>query len=354
MPLFQPWGGQGEGLGEAVGKYMVDTAKGIAEGACSIASKYPKKYLVNPYARGLISGICSDTPTPVPQPDPPPFEGGQCPTIYAVRYIVYSFSNQPFERVKSLYGKIGSFFLAGGNLFAVAGRGGRPDAAIATAFDLAGPYSRFEILSVTRTDGLEDSCGSLPDAYPDDPETDPEDFKKTIIINTYNSDGGITNTSEYNYNFNGGSTNIFGGDVNIGGSSITLDLGGISVDVDNSRSIGGGGGNPPGSDNQDEEEVTSEEGEEEVEVESDKVLWVLITISKEPHRGKVILQPNQADNDYFAGYFYWIFNVGAGYSYQLQPIRKLRTAFKAPEGITGYRAYAVNGARISVTQYLQT
>lgn len=94
--------------------------------------------------------------------------------------------------------------------------------------------------------------------------------------------------------------------------------------------------------------IEEEDEVEEVVEEQKEVLWVYIIVAVPPSKGKTILQNDELDITYFAGYFSWTIKDGDVYKVEEYPIRHKRMAFRAPDYAEGYRAYAVNGARIKV------
>lgn len=376
MGIFYDWQQWQSDLGEGVGNRIVDTATGIANGACFLSSKYPNRYPFSSYTRGFLKSICGNTPTPLPEPEPPPFTGGQCDTLYTVfATITRRFgTNDPVTETRDLInipGKIQGVVVrqrpSDTRIVEIAVfssfNGGEP--AIRT--DTIGGVGVRAVLDssrVERQDGLDDDCGSLPPGFAPDPEFDSGDLNQTTTVNNYNSAGDVISQDSYVTTFDGDSTNIFNSSVNLGGTTVDVDFGGISLFGGNTSNVtnnrGGGGGSlseeAPGADGTEPEFVKNDEEEEELEEVEEKtkgIVWVLITITQFPLRGKTILQPSAQDNDYFAGYFYWLFEPSEVYAYELQAIRKVRTAFRAPKGIIGYRAYTVNDAKISVVQYVE-
>lgn len=212
--------------------------------------------------------------------------------------------------------------------------------------------------------------------------TPPPVIKKTVIIGTQVSQSQtieiVNNTADNSFSFPI--------TVNIGGQlNVTVDMGGFTFD--------NGGGNPEGqggngentdipdvitptppvdvdttskqpfvpddfvevkpTDNPETPGVEDEEVEE-IEVEDTLVRWVLVEVTTLPYQGKTILQTNSANNDYFAGYFHWEVTTPTGkWKLPALPIRKERNAFLAPTEAIGYSAYAINGAKIKLTQYNQ-
>ena len=138
-----------------------------------------------------IPNLLAPKPTPLASPVAPPFTGGQCPTLYAVTYILYQTNMQDVESFAyagqetfNLQGAIGGGralligltpsngyerirwqILSNGSWFELASKAGGGGLGMKNA--------RTEILSVSRVDGQPDSCGnvgntSTPPSIPDD------------------------------------------------------------------------------------------------------------------------------------------------------------------------------------------
>lgn len=91
---------------------------------------------------------------------------------------------------------------------------------------------------------------------------------------------------------------------------------------------------------------------EEVEEEDALIEWILVSVVSPPKGGKTWVSTNAENVDQFAGFFSWTITAdGAPYRLKDLPIRKLRHAFRAPDGVTGYTLYAVRGAKLKVTKY---
>lgn len=362
MGLVESWNNYHRRVGEVIGGAAAITAENnvimgaIVPALCGLASKYPSTWAAPPYTRGWVNSACNDAGLPgFPAPADLP-RGGQCDTIYVVEYTAISnFGN--FDRVSQIRGPILDIYaVQGGNILADVLRG-EPPSRLTIVFDGAGPYTDVDIKSIERLDGLPDDCGNSPDYYPPDPAIDFNDFTITInhtdgSVQNYTTSTNISNSTSIS--FNGGGTTI-----KIGNDGVSISDGDDSAVKDD----------PPSSDTtttfipEDDPEKfdinkypapgDEEEGLDELEVENDMVDWVLVEIAVPPVKGKTILQNNPEDNDYFAGYFSWIINVGSAYRLEQQAIRKRLTAFRAPENISGYRIYAVNGAKLAITEYTQ-
>lgn len=163
----------------------------------------PGSYLVNP-ASFIYRKICNDEPPPAP---PPPFLGGQCPCVEYRVTIAIVFSSRPDGVTCAdggsstgpvlVYGPIGDISLVGSGLC------GPTTAYLPCRGLTSGPCQpeqfllqvanedflglrKCEIVSIERTDGLPDDCGSLPPEYP--PLPDNWNIHNTNVTYT-NNDG---------------------------------------------------------------------------------------------------------------------------------------------------------------------
>lgn len=368
--MFGNWRDIGENIGGAAKSFVQDTGEVILGGLCNIYSKYPKGLLVNPYGQGLMNGLCSDLGTPIPPPSSPSWTGGQCEVLYncVVRFRStnlttfqqYEYTNTQgnvsgaitgIEREYVRYlapGTSGSANSLGATEYKVYitnSQGGRRYTANFFFTD-GSTWDEAVLISVERADGLPDNCGDYPPEYPPDPPFDNNDFQYDVTINNYDGDSNITGSDTYNLNF----TNVegdFNANLNLGGVDFTTNYNGFDFSTTTSSSGGGGGAN------ENLEEKEQEEKEEE-EKEVPGIKYALVTVTTLPLAGKTILQSSSVNNTYFAGYFSWLIDInGVSYRLEEQPIRKIRTAFQAPDNATGYAYYAVNDARLQVVEYTQ-
>jgi hypothetical protein len=373
MGIIKTWVEINESAGEGVASTIIDTAQGIAGAACDVLSKYPNAFPLVPYARGFVRGACGDRLT-LPDVDTPPFQGGQCP---GVSYDVVTEENTTgtvIARNHRVAGPVnGINYQFAGNVT----QDGVPvtiwlaqldpisNSSVTGFFSVprdVPPPGQFtvKIVSVSRVDGLADDCGDPP-LYPPDPPIDPADFSPTIVVNNYDEAGDVVSTNNYQIDLNGSDLIEFDFSVRVGGTAVEVDVGGINI---------GGGQIGEGQKRVEELEKprtceTEQEGfdstkfeEEEIEEstgfveEVERLAWVAIEIVELQTKGKTIVHKQEQDNDYFAGYHSFTVKTDGG-TWQLppDPIRKKRSIFKAPFGATGFRAYALNGARLRAIVY---
>lgn len=400
VPFFlKSWEEIGNRAGEKSRTFVEDVGEKILEGGCRIASKYPRSFPMNPYARGFIGGFCADRNYPIPNYTPPTFTGGQCITEYRIiascsaehwefdndsEAQIYRATNYPSIDTQNyrvvITGKIlGLKFIPGSgcpvdqvgrqrcdvgshtiNLEIVTetqtfllGASTYTQAPFEGAFKSIGGRAywdkntlydqQFEIL---RVDNFPDNCGNPPDGLPEEPPLERRDFRYNVTINNYNANGDIINENTLSLEFSQVNKPNFEFDVDIGGAKFETNINGF-----------GGGGGGSSQDNENPEEDLEEEEQEELE-EDEKIVegikYVLIRITKEPNKGKTILHKSAENNTYFAGYFSWLINVeGTNYRMPEQPIRKRKTIFKSPDDATGYAYYTVNNAGLQVTTYVK-
>lgn len=392
----------GSGVGGAVSGVadQFELSKRAVAASCKVVSFDPRYRNYTGYAKGFWRSACSKGGFDVPPPtDGSLFLGGQCAdkeyrvtvsfTLFrcagsvvvgedsdatvtntgkvlgvdiGIIPSVPSFSGVyvTFERSNGelVYGIVNSTTrgVSSDNCQTTTGNG-----SVGDAIDLT--QSRAAIVNVSTVDGSPDDCGNSDGSEQKDREFD---FQPTgeLDVTTF---------------INGGDTNINAGIAFVGGDvTVVVSTGGIDI-TQGGGSGGGGGGAPEGEgegegggggstttttllpDKDSEEFITKkfpgEEEEEkeleELEVEDEEVDWVLVEITTPPRSGKTILQKAPENNDYFAGYFSWVVTDGNAYWLEQQPIRKQYTAFKAPEAVSGYRMYAVNGAKLAARQYIQ-
>lgn len=386
MGILRTWEEWGERAGSGIKDYVGDTGEIVLKGVCKLYSKYPKGLVLNPYAKGFAKGLCEQVNEPLPDVPPPPFEGGKCDTLYYAwgRYTNKNSSGCDGRGYwKSQYGvnpnNVVSFTpkQAPWGAFAIELRDGnwilvRPinknyyDAETLNDEPAIPIYYRapeqecrnvntptyghsFATTKVRRKDGNPDNCGSYDPEFPPDPETDPNDFEYNTTINIYNNEGNVTNTENINVNISPNLSPDFEVSISLGDTNIDVDLSGYYVT--NRRSGGGGAGT---SDTEEELEEEEQEEQEEEEKEVEGIKYALIIITKFPDKGKTILQTKSVNNTYFAGYFSWLVKInGVNYRKNEVPIRKEKTALKAPDDATGYAYYTVNGAVLKVTEYIQ-
>jgi len=369
----------GEGVGGGVRQVADQFTLGrlAVKASCTLTSFDPRFRDLTPYSRGFWRSVCSQAGFDVPPPtDGNSFQGGQCPEIYAVsglrakngishcdelivdipwglnlqgpiRGIVGTVEREQAKIDCDTGQQIGTQdFIA-----AQVDHGSLENPQKTTIIFHTDDYASEQVVyitDVTRIDGLPDDCGNNDGSEQVDRDFDHEPTGEPSVTNykidrSVNIDNGIT--------FNGGDT------------SITVSPDGISIDDNiNDEVIDDTAGQEPGLPDADSDEwvvtdrpgVEEEEEElEEVEVEDEEIDWVLITITSFPINGKTILHNNPTDNDYFAGYFSWTIKDKGTFRLEQQAIRKQYTAFKAPENISGYRMYAVNGARLTLKEYKQ-
>lgn len=400
MAIFRTWEAWGEKFGSGTKDFITDTGTVVVKNVCGLYAKYPKRLVLNPYAKGFMSGFCDDVGEPLPDPPSPPFTGGQCEDYYyliassrveywsagtfggAGQFIEYLYPCiDSRETTLQILGKIRSVE------FEIVGNCANPDRAnpdcslgriecqikvldsigyqtapcilyknnpfSSTTVVLSGSsylkYGTIErkLFDFQLVNGNPDVCGDREPEFPVDPPTDPNDFNKTVTINNYNNDGNVINENNYEINIPLDLGNNFDVSLTLGDSSVRVGLDGYGTEDNNEKS-------PPKVGEELPPEVNEEEEKQEEEKEVSGIKYVLITITKFPSKGKTIIHPNSDNNTYFAGYFSWLISVNEiNYRTEEVPIRKEKMIFKAPSDATGYAYYTVNKAVLKATEYTQ-
>jgi hypothetical protein len=235
------------------------------------------------------------------------------------------------------------------------------------------PYTEGTVFIQPINPGDLDNCGDPEPVFPPDPPLDPNDYNKPINVdndfgpgNPNNNNFDVTLVYEPtvpNFEF---PINVTVGDVNINIDVDEINIGGEGdgpgdvvpkdkldkiddtvTDINNKVDNLPGNEEPIEEDNYDTEPPTETETEEQVD--DELIEWVRIDIINPPTHKMTILGNVVEDTVYFAGYFRWVYNDG--YTGEGIPIRYSKTQFKKPGGATGYRLYAINGAKLKTTIY---
>lgn len=372
---------------------------------CGIRAKYPTTTSVFTPLDFIAEGICSQFGVPTQPISEPPFLGGQCldkvydvegqylnsntkgagcdavlrwtvnnvagrivgvgidtlPAIGSDDYLVlfYQDTNGDGQKI-GCKGASGSILIVDDNCIDRGNAGSRHCKS-----------EGFSITQIATSDGSPDDCGNPDIEPPPDPTIDPNDF--TVIFNyEYNTTEGDKNY-DITITFDPEKVN-FKDDIPfvvydpIQNKSFDGDIGKEGVDIDPEGSKDGDeGGNPTGDESSDinityktpftvkipylEEEKEDVE-EEEKEMEPGEITWILIEVTTLPKGHRTILFENSDNNTFFAGYISWTVTAPGGkFRYPEMPIRKPKNAFEVPQNVDGYVAYAVNGAKLKITEY---
>lgn len=355
---------------------------------CNINSEHADTLAKTAYERAFINTLCNLTGGATPQELPPPFAGGQCS---GVRYRVTITTDRFFINSGDLIQEnvVRDDFVTYGEVSAVYGELGvnddRPELSAYYFFIngftadgdidnrryfIAGNNIREEIkdISLAREDGLPDNCGDPASSFPPG-ATRPDIFSQPVV-----DDSSLPPGSTVDIDKTGdlpGDTNLdFPICVNFGEFSICLDHDGIYKNNNNEPDSSGETGSdetPEEFNEEDFDEVTSEcipepgldpptgtdpaEDVDSCNVDNGGFDYLLITMTVEPDSSKVIQHHNPDHDDFFVGFLHWkILNDGDYYYFPAIPIKKRRNVFKPPEGITGYSAFTIYGAKISIKE----
>ena len=400
MGIFRSWENWGEKAGEGSRDFLQDTGDAIVKNVCKLYGKYPKSLIISPYAKGFMGKFCEQVDEPFPDPPSPNFTGGQCEENYYLRascevelwfWTNFNFNSQGIVYPSvdsrdvgvSIVGAVSSVrFVShnpcpekdpdqdnctyGGRIVYAVVNDAEGEKWLRTVLWTEAPFTGGSLTISKRnflrrdtianeqfdfqlTSGEPDLCGNVEPGFPPDPEFDPNDFNKTVVINNYNNNGDVINENEFNINIPTDIGENFDVCLNIGGAKICVGLDGY------------GGEQPepepkpePEPEPKPEPEHEEQEEQEEEEKEVEGIKYVLLTITKYPSKGKTIIHANDANNTYFAGYFSWLIKVnGVNYRTEEVPIRKEKMIFKAPDDATGYAYYTVNNAAITATEYIK-
>jgi hypothetical protein len=321
------WGDFVEQVGRVQGGVIQDVAsdfkigKAALNASCNLLQQPSQLEKLNKYERGVYRGLCGNAGFNLPVTTTSiAGAGGQCPVGY-FSTIQYVFEGTATTREVGIwYGKLKDikFNSTRDRILIV---GGSPTNANATQeyeFLATGsaqrPFSSFKLISIRRSDGQPDNCGTLPNIPGADPNAPPPP-ETCITVDLPGEVSPVQLCRPPNTPQNG--KNCFTG----GGYSVCLTPDGVEI---------------------------NEEKPPEIEV----LDWVLVTITKfPPEKEKTIIQKVEANNDYFAGYFNWIVTLdGVDYRTPSLPVRKTKNAYKAPDNLKTYAVYSVNGAEFSVLE----
>lgn len=382
--VFKRWSNWVEDLGQNVGDFTQQASTALVQIWCRTANKYPNLTAFNPFGRGLLQSYCNLANAPTP-PDQDGFTGGQCTGVayictgiyvngnitYAGCYETLTWTSLPILgavtglRISDADGaavqienNVGQLVSVNDDMTDSLLRNSARECGYTTVSAPQAYAGFIRIVECHPADGSEDTCGDLIPTFPPDPPIDPADFSGNFVYNVFNDNGEPIYNDILNW-----SININPGSV----SNIDIDLGGVNFNF-GTEGINTPDPLPPGGEFRRilreppfnvtlYDPVDLEEGEEleiteEDQEEEERIAWVTVTITADPVKGKTVLQSNIEDNDYFAGYFSWTVPVGDG-AFRLppEPIRKKSSAFKAPDGVVGFRVYSVYGAKLKATVY---
>lgn len=338
---------------------------------CKVMQKYPRLVNLNPYAVSFVRASCPPLGYPdPPSPPPPPIIEAPCNGVQydIVLNITRQFNNgspstynSPILRIYGALQEIGirqypeleTSFLQG----FVAGFDENGVPAITTT-DIGGVgfTATLNYYVISRTDGSPNNldCYDPLADLPPDPEINPRDFTPVVPIPRQDEDGNPLPPLEIPITINLNPNSELNLDLTIEGDKYDIDYEGFKKRDPPSftRTFPT---KKPGDDGVFESPPVEaeEEAVEEVVTEEEELLWVLVDVVQSPRGGKTITFSSAEDIVYFAGYLSWIVPFGGSYKLPQEPIRKQRSAFKAPDGVSGYRIVSVNGAILSSRKYTQ-
>lgn len=345
--------------GNGAANILHDVATETARFICDVRETYPRSFFDRGFGHGVANYVCNAFDKPPLNPPVPPFQGGQCEDLtYKVECL---WQGDPRVQTQ-VEGKVESVecSISGDRFYRVIVNRGLPNEVVGNNSNQLHQGAQSDGVEISVVGDGVDNCGNPPTQFPPDPPRDPVDFSRQVVINNYNNDGDIIDSQDILVVLDDKDVYNFPIVVNFGGIDISLNLDGFGVpDVEPSpEDIGGEGGGglpvvqvePPLLAEELEEEEKEEVEEEEEEDET--IEMVAVVIVKEPVHGKTILQLQERNNNYFAGYFVWMVDTPAGrHDLPHIPIRNRRCIFRSPGQTAGYRLYSVNGATLRATTY---
>lgn len=258
---------------EDFGYQVADTAR---RGLCTLWSTLPGALIPNPgdaFRRGALSALCQDFPPPPPPSIP--FTGGQCPGVLYSATVRATRNGQTVNNagVQGL-GPIGLRVEQTDNS-SPANPDGRTRQAYATfgggqqeiSAGSGDQLTSFALVNVVRVDGNFDTCGNPPTQYPGPTEIDDRDttFEGDTIVE---GDEVQNITVDFSPTFEDEvciGQFVFCADVE--GNRVTLDLGGVTINLPGTgggdQGGGGDGGNGDTITNIDTKVTNIQEAQEE-------------------------------------------------------------------------------------------
>jgi hypothetical protein len=347
---------------EVIDSTLADMADTAIERACSLRAKYPNLLRGGGMLTPVMDRLCDQNGYSLPpSPNPPPFTGGQCcGVMYQVEIKAQVRTSKGWAEVVNrpiLEGAISDVRIergAGGDPlydYYVIDHHQNNCASPKTSY-LQASYYTGEIyitdVSVGRTDGQPDNCGDPPSGgLPPDPAIDPDDFGRTVTICGTPNDAENQRCVDVNIDFDPFLDENGNQCFTIEGLKYCFTPDGVEKQDDETT---------PTDETPAPDELEPTEGDEteEQEEEDETIRYVTTEITTLPRSGKSVWHTGTGNNDYFAGYFNWTTTTSTGvYRHPTIPIRKELQIYQKPEDATGYVAYAVNGAKIKVTKYVQ-
>lgn len=370
MGLLESWGEFfGRQTAGGIRRFGFPFTEAYLKAWCNVQQKYPRLVGLSGYHRGFVSGVCPAVGFPDPPLPPyPPYEEGKCPgvqydvTINITRVSAVGQSQTYTSGIHRLYGSIefiGVVKVLSGNdeiyrtrvvgydetgnektlSFSVVGVGG---------------VAYMNRYNIQRTDGLphDPNCYNPIEDFPPDPPIDPDDFNPVIPIPRVDDNDDPLPPLEVPVIININPNVDFNIDINTDTDEYYFDDDGFNRRTPTPAPPRN---SPPPIDSpkvsplppiEDIEDVAEEEVQEGTEL-----LYVLVTVTVPPYKGKTITYVDATDVTYFAGYFHWLVPGNTSYRLPEIPIRKQNNGFQAPPGTTGYRIIAVNGAKMVAQAY---
>ena len=275
MPVRFPASSFFQSSGNAAAVFGEQLRDGVATFACSLWANFPdfiaeSTLPQNSFARGFMNQACSSV-QPANPPPSPGYTGGQCPGVLYIIEGIYGNGNQVYGTEgetrtfrNTLRGPIEGIeetdapyiINDGGDLDRINDEiltvGVRTTDTFITNPNITIVYAlrgTTVITSVTKQDGIPDTCGDRPSRYYSPPPTS-NDLNTTINITNLD---GVDNVYEIQYVSLSNQYN-FPMNFKVNGNNVSLDIGGINFYAPDGFFSPSGGNDvpPPGSDPSDD------------------------------------------------------------------------------------------------------
>lgn len=370
--------------GGATEDWLVKVANAGRNFACTLYQAYPSSIIPNPvddFVHGLWDGFCGGSSPGLPTPPASPFTGGQCVGVqylvdcdwdeYSGGTLIASYhltTPAKFARVTEV--KLGNPLTDGSGGVGVEVKFVAADGTVSITRQGFGIYpgntaQNLRNIVVTRVDGLPDSCGNPPVAWPNTATIPPGGNTGTVNITLNDT---TTQTLTVNVPVPIGGIN-FPPVVAIGAAAsiinnvnLTFDFGGLKFgggsagatknDLDDlKRGIDSDRKTPAPPPNADTHNIDAPPppGNGDKKTGLDKLDYVKIHLTTVPSSARVQFGTGGSPNVLIgAG---WIEFTAGAYSFPRQSINYVDGFFKAPEGSDGFAYTLAVGFAGTATSY---
>lgn len=363
---------------------------------CNIHKKYPNRPLQHPLAKYLLDQSCRSIGIPISEPAGVfggacyvpyrltgtcldlnrPSTGKPCktPAVWvfpitipgAIIDVVYtqavnqditmtvSFKTSPTAQVNQISSTIG--WLKG--KFAGTSAQMRWGLACNEADDVRN-VTQIGGFNATRIDGLPDDCGNAKPDYPNNPSPSPSDYQGTFEVTNIDNSDNVVSNRRFNYDFYSPELG-FPINFNISGHEFNFNFEGLNTGTDKDNFDGSEPPSSNGGDNdkdfipEDYDEIEEGQEEEQIEVEKPDIEYVVVIVTQDPDKRRVMTFNDPELRHMYAGYFCWTIQTNTDNTHMpYTTITKEKNIYRRPQGATGFRAYTINGAKIRTKIYQQ-